>query len=288
MMMSIIKLMIVAWISFAAGTVEGGKTPPALLQAQVKDTYQVYAISYGVIPHFPVAELVAGADKSRYIDIQMMVWLLKGPGRRNILVDSGFYREKFFKEWQVKDFIKPSQALAKVGLKAEDITDIIITHMHWDHADGIDLFPNARIWIQKEEFNYYRDKSKQIDGIDPEDVAVLLMLNSSKRVGLVDGDAQEPIPGVVLYTGGRHTYASQYVGVNTKVGTVVIASDNLYLFENLEKHLPIAQTFDAQANLQAQDRMRKIAADPRLVIPGHDPEVFVRFSKPGGGVARIE
>jgi glyoxylase-like metal-dependent hydrolase (beta-lactamase superfamily II) len=69
---------------------------------------------------------------------------------------------------------------------------------------------------------------------------------------------------------------------------VVIASDNVYTYENLEKHVPITATLDAKANLAAQDRMKKIASNPRLIIPGHDPAVFVRFPKPGNGVARLE
>jgi glyoxylase-like metal-dependent hydrolase (beta-lactamase superfamily II) len=77
----------------------------------------------------------------------MMIWRLRGNGS-NILVDSGFDHERFFKDWHVIDFTKPSDTLKQVGLKPEDITDIIITHMHWDHADGIDLFPNARIWMR--------------------------------------------------------------------------------------------------------------------------------------------
>ena len=83
--------------------------------------YEIYAISYGVIPDFPVSSLIAGADKSRKLDIQMMVWLLKGSGGRNILVDAGFYRDKFFQQWKIKDFVKPSEAIAKVGLKPEDM-----------------------------------------------------------------------------------------------------------------------------------------------------------------------
>src|SRR5262245_20300961 len=85
-------------------------------RSQEKPVYEVYAISYGVIPDFPVSSLVAGADQSRKLDIQMMVWLLKGPAGRNILVDSGFYRDKFIKQWKVKDFIKPSDAVARLGL----------------------------------------------------------------------------------------------------------------------------------------------------------------------------
>jgi glyoxylase-like metal-dependent hydrolase (beta-lactamase superfamily II) len=107
-------------------------------------------------------------------------------------------------------------------------------------------------------------------------------------VSLIDGDGAEPIKGIKVYTGGRHTYASQYAGVNTKGGTIVVASDNMYLYENLERHAPIAQTFDAASNLRAQDRMKQIASDVRLIVPGHDPLVFVKFPKPGGGVAKIE
>lgn len=257
-----------------------------------KPTYEIYAISYAVIPDFPVASLVAGADRSRKIDIQMMVWLMKGSNGSNILVDTGFYREKFFKQWKVKDFIKPSDALAKVGLKPEDITDVIISHMHWDHADGIDLFPRARVWIQKDEYVYYTSEAWQQGGshggVEPEDLLVLLKLNTEGRVRMVNGDDQEAIDGIRFYTGGRHTYASQYVSVNTRGGTAIVASDNCYLYENLDKHAAIAQTLDASSNLKAQDRMKQLASNPRLIVPGHDPAVFTRFPSPGNGVAKIE
>ena len=271
---------------------------PALLasvparQNHPKPTYEVYAISYAVIPDFSVANLVEGADRSRKIDIQMMVWLLKGSNGSNILVDTGFYRDKFFKQWKVKDFIKPSEAISKAGLKPEDISDVIITHMHWDHADGMDLFPKARVWIQKDEYVYYTGQAWQSPGshggIEPEDVMALVRLNIEGRVCLVNGDDQEAIEGIRFYTGGRHTYASQYVGVNTKAGTTVIASDNCYLYENLDKHAPITQTLDAASNLKAQDRMKQLASSPRLIVPGHDPAVFTRFPAPGNGVAKIE
>lgn len=257
-----------------------------------KPTYEVYAISYAVIPDFPVASLVAGADRSRKLDIQMMVWLLKGSNGSNILVDTGFYREKFFKQWKVKDFIKPSEAIASVRLKPEDITDVIITHMHWDHADGLDLFPKARVWIQEDEYTYYTGPAWQPGGghggIDVDDVLAVVKVNTEGRARMVKGDAQEAIEGIVFYTGGRHTYASQYVTVNTKSGTVVIASDNLYLYENLDKHAAIAQTLDVASNLKAQDRMKQFASNPRLIVPGHDPAVFTRFPSPGHGVARID
>jgi glyoxylase-like metal-dependent hydrolase (beta-lactamase superfamily II) len=265
---------------------------PLTLRAQeTAPQYEVYAIRYAVIPDFPVAGLVAGADRSRKMDIAMIVWLVRAPGR-NILVDSGFYREQFFKTWKVRDFIKPSEAIAKLGLKPEDITDVIITHMHWDHADGMDLFPKAKIWIQKDEYTYYTGEAwqspKTHGGIDPDDVMAIVKLNLAGRVSFVDGDAQQILPGIRCFTGGKHTFASQYVAVNTAAGTVVLASDNMYLYENLDTHKPIAQTLDAASNLAAQDRMKTIASDPRLIVPGHDPAIFTRFPKPGDGVAKIQ
>ena len=125
-------------------------------------------------------------------------------------------------------------------------------------------------------------------GTAPDHFEALVSLNKQGRVHLVDGDAKEILPGVTVYTGGKHTFESQYVGVNTRAGLMVIASDNLYLYENLDKHLPIAQTLDAKSNLAAQDRMKTLASSARLIIPGHDPEVFVRFPKPGNGVARLD
>ncbi len=258
--------------------------------AQSKPDYEIYAIRYATIPGFPVAELVAGADPERKLDIAMMIWLVRGNGH-NLLVDSGFYHDRFFKDWHVTDFTKPSDALKRVGLKPEDITDVIISHMHWDHADGMDLFPNARIWIQKDELEYYAGEAWQSKdthgGIDEEDVLTLIKLNTQGRVSLVNGDAKEIIPGVTCYTGGKHTYQSQYVGVKTNEGTVVLASDNMYLYENLDRHVPIAATLDAASNLRAQDRMKQIAARSALIIPGHDPAVFEKVPNPVPGVAKI-
>ncbi len=143
-----------------------------------------------------------------------------------------------------------------------------------------------------DEYAYYTGEAWQPGGshggIEPEDVLALVKANTEGRVHLVKGDDQEAIDGIRFYTGGRHTYASQYVGVSAKVGTTVIASDNCYLYENLDKHAPITQTLDAASNLRAQDRMKQLASNPRLIVPSHDPGVFTRFPAPGNGVAKIE
>jgi glyoxylase-like metal-dependent hydrolase (beta-lactamase superfamily II) len=261
--------------------------------------YEVFAIRYASIPDFPVNALIANADPQRKLSIAMTVWLIRGNGH-NILVDSGFYRPQFFKQFKIESFIKPSEAVGQPGimpagqpaLTPEDITDVIITHMHWDHADGMDLFPRARIWLQKDEYTYYTGEAWQSPrthgGIDPDDVLAAVKLNLASRVTLVNGDAQQILPGITCYTGGKHTFQSQYVGVNTKAGTVILASDNMYLYENLQKHVPIAQTLDAASNLRAQDRMKELAASPRLIVPGHDLAVFEKFPKVSERAVKIE
>jgi len=132
-----------------------------------------------------------------------MVWVIRGNGR-TVVFDSGFYRDHFIQQWKPKNFLKASDAIAQSGItpaiKAEDVTDVVISHMHWDHADGMDLFPNSRIWLQQDEFTYYTGEAWQHKethgGIDPDDVLTAVKLNTQGRVRLVPGDAQEILPGI--------------------------------------------------------------------------------------------
>ena len=252
-------------------------------------SYEVYAIRYATLPNFPVKSLIQGADSSRHLDIAMMVWLLKGSDGRNVLVDAGFYRADFVARWKPTNFVPPSEAVERAGVKPDDVTDVIISHVHWDHLDGIDLFPKARVWIQREEFEHHLDSAGTVRNraIDAGDAKILAGIARQGRLMLVDGDAREIIPGITVYTGGKHTYASQFATVKSGGSTIVIASDNVYLYENLARRVPIAQTLDTVSNVRTQGRMLSLASDARLIVPGHDPEVFVRFANPGNGVAWI-
>ena len=253
-------------------------------------SYSIEAIRYGTIRDFPVSALVMGAPEGEKIDIAMVVWLLRA-GSRNILFDSGFYREAWLKEFPTADFLRPDQAVALAGVRPQDVTDVVISHAHWDHMGGIDLFPKATIWIQKQEFAYYTGDAWQPNGrhggIDPEDLAVLVRRNTEGRVRLVEGDDVEILPGIRAYTGARHTWASQYIRVAGDP-PFVLASDNCYLYRNLAEHRASA-TFseaDAPANLRNQSRMIELAGSPDRVVPGHDPRQFERFPT-HGRIARI-
>ena len=252
--------------------------------------YEVHAIRYGTLAQFPVASLVAGADPARRMDIALMVWMVRDPkGDRTVLMDAGFYREKFITRWKPVDYVRPSAALEPLGVRPEQVTDIIVSHVHWDHLDGADLFPNARIWIQRAEYEHHIDSAgrPRRSTIDSLDARMLDDLHRTGRVQLVDGDSVEILPGIRVFTGGKHTFASQYATVSTNTGTVVLASDNADLYENFDRRRPIAQTLDSLSNLAAQERMLHLAGDISRVVPGHDPAVFSRFPAPGGRVARI-
>lgn len=262
---------------------------PAAARAQAAPVWEVFAIRYATLPDFRVSGLVAGADTSRRLDIAMMFWLFRAADGRTVLVDAGFKRADLMNRWKPTRYVRPDSALARAGVNPSDVSDVIVTHVHWDHFDGADLFPNARIWIQREEVDYHVDAAGMVRNraIDAPDAAMLHALRVAGRLAMTDGDAKEIIPGITVYIGGKHTFQSQYATVRTAQGTVVIASDNMYLYENLEKHLPIAQTLDAASNLASHARMVTLASTPRLVIPGHDPLVFERFERLSPDVVRI-
>src|SRR5579862_9189141 len=174
--------------------------------------YQIYGIRFAQIGGVPTHYLVLGADTTRRSDLAYMVWVLKGSGPgaggHTVLFDAGFYRDRFLKAWKPTDFVKPSEAIARVSVRPEEVTDIIVSHIHWDHVDGADLFPRARVWLQRDEYEHYVDAEgyPRARGIDSVDAQMLYQLNRAGRIRLIDGDTQEIIPGITAYTGGRHTY----------------------------------------------------------------------------------
>jgi glyoxylase-like metal-dependent hydrolase (beta-lactamase superfamily II) len=261
-----------------------------LLMAAATPDYSIEAIRYAGSPGVPVDALVVGAPKGEKIDIVFAIWLIRGAGR-NIVFDSGFHRARWFKQWTITDYLRPDEAVRLAGVRPEEVTDVVISHAHWDHMGGIDLFPKATVWIQKDEFRYYTQEAWQPGGnhggIDADDVTQLVRLNTEGRLRLVDGDDVEIIPGIRAYTGARHTFASQYLRIDGHP-PFVLASDNVYLYRNLAERKPSA-TFreaDYPANLKSQERMIQLAGSVEHVVPGHDPLQFQEFPT-AGRVARI-
>lgn len=257
---------------------------PFLVPVVRSPEYSIQAIRYASAEG-EVAGLVMGAPKGEKISIAMVVWLIRGGGH-NILFDSGYHRDTFLKYFPSTEYIRPDEAVKLAGVAPEEVTDIVVSHAHWDHLGGIDLFPKATVWIQKEEFRYYTGDAWQPGGnhggIDPEDVRQLVKLNTEGRLHLVDGDNVEIFPGIRAYTGARHTFASQYLRVDGNP-PFVLASDNCYLYRNLAEHKASA-TFseaDQAANLNNQARMIELAGSADRVVPGHDMLQFQKFPTEG-------
>jgi glyoxylase-like metal-dependent hydrolase (beta-lactamase superfamily II) len=219
-----------------------------------------------------------------------MIWLLKGNNGKMVLVDAGFIDTA---QHPADNYIRPDLVLQKINVKPEDITDIIITHPHIDHIDGIDLFPKAMLWMQKDDFDYFVgtawQKNAFAEGFNKKDVFKLIQKNVDGHLTLIKGDNIEILPGIKVFIGSRHTFESQYVLVNGTSGKTIIASDNIWFYYNLQHLLPIPKyTFDPKGYVNAMKRMKTLVSNTDLIIPGHDGLVFSKFPKVAEGVVKIE
>jgi hypothetical protein len=119
----------------------------------------------------------------------------------------------------------------------------------------------------------------------------MVSLNIAGRLSLVDGDDQEILPGIKVFTGSRHTFNSQYVLVQTGGDRVIIASDNIWIYYNLEhlKSSPYPDgTFDTTAYVKSMQRMKTQASSIKYILPGHDAAVFTRFAIFKPNIVRIK
>jgi glyoxylase-like metal-dependent hydrolase (beta-lactamase superfamily II) len=208
------------------------------------ENYDVFAVRFtSTSQPSPISAWAYKGPEKDSVNIDFMVWLIKGKNSKNILLDAGFLGGiEDAKDFGIINYIRPDSMLLKAGVNPGDITDIIISHPHWDHIDGIDLFPNAHIWMQKEDFNYFVgtawQKNSNNGGFNKRDVIKVIDANLAGRLTLVDGDDKEIIPGIKVYTGSKHTYNSQYVLVNTGAKKIVLASDNIWIYYSLDHLTP--------------------------------------------------
>lgn len=260
------------------------------------EQYKVYALKFASSSHlWPVSAWVdKGPDKDS-VAIDFMIWLIKGSNGKNILVDAGFMQDiEDAKEFDVVNYIRPDSALLKLNVKPEDITDIILSHPHWDHVDGLDLFPNAHVWMQKEDYNYFAGEAWQKGGnhggFNVRDLGIVIAHNLAGKLTLVDGDNKEIIPGIKVFTGSRHTFNSQYVLVETGVQKIILASDNIWVYYSLEHMQPAAPggTFDPTAYINSMRRMKTLVTNAKYIVPGHDARIFKNFPRITDGVVQIE
>jgi len=259
--------------------------------AQNANKYEVYAIRFATEKgRVPLSFAAAGASEKDSIQFCDMFWLLVGNGK-HILVDAGYPLSDFTKGWD-SIYIRPDSALLKIGIKATDITDIIITHPHDDHIGGITLFPSAQIWMQKDDYDYFVGAAWQKNGFNEgfykEDVKKIVAENLEGKLTLIKGDSIEIFPGIRAFIGSKHTWESQFLLVHTKTDSVIIASDNCWFYYNIEHLTSITKyLFDPIVYVKQLKRMRVLQSNVSLIIPGHDPLVFSKFPKVADGIVKI-
>ena len=256
-----------------------------------KNNYDVYALRFTSPSTIPLSFFVDKVSKSKdSVVMCSMFWLIKG-NNKNILVDAGYLRD--LADSNLKEFVRPDSMLLRLGINPNDITDIILSHPHFDHIDGIDLFPNATVWMQKKDFDYFVSTAWQKGGrnmgFNKRDVRKLIDVSLAGRLALIDGDNKQIFPGISVYTGSHHTFNSQFALVTTNKGKVLLASDNIWIYYNLE-HLasvPTYGTFDQSAYVQSMKRMKTMVPNNKYIIPGHDNRIFSVFPAVKDGIVKV-
>jgi glyoxylase-like metal-dependent hydrolase (beta-lactamase superfamily II) len=206
------------------------------------------------------------------------LWAARHADGRAVVVDTGFTRSRAAARGHTL-FHEPQQALARIGIDADAVSDVVISHFHWDHAGGAEKFPHARFHVQAAEMAYATGPCMCFPHLRRpfacEDVTLLLQHLYADRVVFHDGDA-EILPGVRLERFGGHSAGLMGVEIAAEAGRVVLASDAAHFYETMEgKPFPIVH--DMPAALAAHARLRALRDAGAVVVPGHDPLVMEKF-----------
>jgi len=255
------------------------------------DLYKVYALKFKYAGINSATGAVVGASPSDSIDVCYMIWFLKGSNGHNILVDTG---DTDSTGAGITDFVRMDKLLGDINIATSDITDIIITHPHFDHINGLKLFPYGKVWMQRKDFEYFvadawRDSNFR-EGFNQQDVRNLIDVALDGRLNLVDGDNIEIIPGVKVFTESSHTKENQYLLVTSEnQNKIILASDAIWFYLNFRRLTPIEIfVMDPEAYVNAMKRMKTLVKDEKYIIPGHDNLVFSKFQKVTDRVVMIE
>lgn len=209
------------------------------------------------------------------------MWLLRR-GAEIILVDSGYDEEEALARGRPIR-LDPGAALAPFGITPDQVTQLVVTHLHYDHAGGLHLFPNAHLHLQTAEMAYATGPCMCHDTLrmpfTAGHVCEAIKRLYSGKVTFHDGDGQIA-EGVTVHCIGGHSRGLQCVRVQTEAGYLVLASDAAHFYENFQARKPFPIVVDLQNMLDGFDRLLALASRPALVVPGHDP--LVRKVFPAG------
>jgi glyoxylase-like metal-dependent hydrolase (beta-lactamase superfamily II) len=239
--------------------------------------WRLFAVEYARSSGVPERRLVAGAAPDARVDMSWYFFVAVGHGRV-VLIDCGTDalsrpdRDALRARWSVTHAIGVVEALARVGLEPAQVTDVILTHHHWDHVGGLVHLAEATVHAHRAE---WRRLPAWLRRAVPRD-----------RLRLLSGAPRALGPGLSVHEAGRHTAHHLMVELGCASGAVVIAGDAAYLRRNVEERRPVAVTASEARNVADVARaVEAVGAD--RVLPGHDPALFARHPSGVEGVAAI-
>ncbi|TCP56399.1 glyoxylase-like metal-dependent hydrolase (beta-lactamase superfamily II) [Tamaricihabitans halophyticus] len=259
-------------------------------------TYEVLAVRYGTRTTYK-SEVYLNfhtyGEPDTELEMDYFFWVVRN-AERTLLVDTGFGAEVGDRRNRTM-LCPPVDALAKLGLRPDDVTQVVLTHAHYDHIGNIGLFPNAEMHIARQEVEFwagpYARRAQLAAAVEPAETAALTEMWRSGRLNVVEERATVA-PGIELLVVGGHTPGQLIVLVSTDSGQVVLASDALHYYEEYERDRPFAVLSDLVGMYRAYDLLDELATERGCqLVAGHDPDVLRRFPPMSGisdvAVARI-
>lgn len=254
------------------------------------NNWDLYVIEYARSKEQPWVDLISGMHKDGVVDLPFS-FILALKGDKKVLIDTGFMQDEhssgFSLKFGIPYWISPVRMLGELDVMPEDITDIIITHAHFDHMGSVGQYPNANLFIQKSELMAWYEfiaLPKRFGYmtaiIDPDNLRTALEASIQHRVTLVDGDKDNILPGIHARLGPGHTPGHQFITVETGRGRLVISGDCIYSrrqvlgLENDGVYAPLNNaTGDVWDQLKTIDKLNnEIGGDQKQLVLIHDPD----------------
>lgn len=244
-------------------------------------TYEVHAIKYAEKKTSSHGTFIYKDPHDAPMTMDYFVWSISGGGKTYV-IDLGFDR-RYVRG--AKNLLRtPAEGLDLLGVNPAEVEEVIVTHMHYDHAGSMPDFPKAKFHIQDDEMEfatgrYLRHKAFRYGNFIEYTVDFVRAVYDD-RIIFTDGEG-EIAPGISVHRVGGHTHGMQIVRVWTRGGWLVLASDAIHMYANMENQNPYPAAFHVGDMLQGARTAVKLAdGRPEMVIPGHDPLKMQRYSAP--------
>ena len=251
--------------------------------------YEIYAVKFSGPFLSSGAFVMWMKDWETVCERNYYFWCLKSPDR-TILVDAGV-SPQLARDRTLPDYVSPARILEGIDVDFNEISHVILTHLHWDHVDGITLFPNAKTYVQRAEHDFWLYDEMALRSpftffLNEHTRNTLKVCEGDGRMILIDGD-QQILPGIECLLAPGHSVALQAVAVNTHLGTAILGSDCAHLFRNYEEEWPSALIIDMVAWVRSLDKLKNRASLPELLFPGHDPLMTIKYNEVVPGITRL-